>query len=142
MKAASDFKIIPSFSITSSTVPLTYASTSTGIGASLTITRPVLSDIDSIVPSTGDSTEDLNIPKIPAVSAIISPFLTLSPSLITKQSITSLGSIFKILFTFNICTLPGRFVEATTVSGFKLSPFLTKTFPLRGKIRSFLKSVF
>ena len=83
-------------------MPLTYASTSTGIGASLTTTRPVLSDIDSIVPSTGDSTDDLNMPKTPGVSAIISPFLTLSPSLTTKQSTTSLGSIFKILFTFNI----------------------------------------
>ena len=56
MNAALDFKIIPSFSMTWSTFPLTYASTSTGIGASLTTTLPVLLEIDSIVPFTGLST--------------------------------------------------------------------------------------
>ena len=45
------------------TVPSIYALTSTGIGVPRSVTCPVIVDIDSIVPSIGDSILVLNRPK-------------------------------------------------------------------------------
>ena len=51
------------------------------------------------------------------------------------------GSMFNKLEILTICTLQGIFVEATTVSGFTISPSLQCTSPLSGSCLTFCKVV-
>ena len=125
--------ITPWFSMTSMTLPGIKARTLTGCGSPRRIIWPVTWEIVSTIPLYGDRYMVLNIPKIPFVSARISPTLMISPTCTITHSGTSPGGMDNWLARLIGKISPGINVSATICCGSTFSPSFTRTLPDMGK---------